>query len=230
MSQAEQTMNPWLHVWIKPRQTIRAVVHGEVKSRFWLLCFLNGIFTGLSLMQVLPQTAYAPLLMIGAVCLIALPLGYLHFTVGSFFIFLPGKLIRGKAAFKEVRVALLWASVPGLVAGALIWGVRLGWAQEPFSLEPVGQAPFFRLVEFTVKGLLVWGFILALHAIGEVQRFSAWMALLNVFLILVGIILIVSLITFFHLHFLTDREGDHGQVHQTTYVEVVSAPCGRFLL
>ena len=223
MSQAGPTINPWLHVWTKPRQTIRAVVNGEVNNRFWLICFLNGIFTGLSLLQAAQPATYAPLLIIVAVCLLALPLGYLHFTVGSFFIFLAGKLIRGKAAFKEVRMALLWASLPGLVAGVLIWG-RLG------LLEAIGQTPLFRLLGFVAKGLLIWGAILALHALGEVQRFSAWMALLNVFLIVVGGMVIVLLIAFFNLHFLTDREGDHGQVHQTTYVEVVSAPRERFLL
>lgn len=156
-------MNPWWKIWTKPRETIRAIVTHDKKHRFLLLSAFYGFLYLLNL---------APLYMVG-------------------------KLIKGKASYYEVRVAVSWSNVPNffniivILFSLSMFGGKLYDPNMMGSLSVMGMNVAFL---FTFFQLLfgIWAFVLLLHALGEVQGFSAWMALLNLVLmsILVGIVLI----------------------------------------
>ena len=194
-------MNPWLRIWIQPRQTIRAIVTHKVNYRFFPLCMLLGIIQLLQIAQILSLGKHYSALAISiAILLFSLPVGYIHFTFHAFFLFVLGKLIKGKAKFKEVRAAISWPTVVNNSIALLIWIIlMLNKGRALFSPIPnrsnqlviSGMDNIYFTILLLISG--VWGIVILLHTLGEVQGFSAWMALLNLFLyfIAIGIILFV---------------------------------------
>lgn len=196
--------NPWFSIWTKPRQTIAEIAEYNVNYRFLVLCYIYGLQHTFQVFQQLSvsKSVAFPVSIITAL-VIAFPVGYLALNIGSFFIFLLGKIIKGKASFKQVRAASAWASVPSIVM-IVLWVVLMGAVgSEVFSLgyekTLVGSAAYINLaVQLASVVLGVWGIIIFLKALGQVQGFSAWMALLNVLISIIFVfgiyVLVISLL------------------------------------
>lgn len=113
----------------------------------------------------------------------AVPVGYLLLYVTSFFLYWVGKIFNGAASFQEVFAAYLWTRVPEgfiLLGWFGLIGVFGGYA---FTSAVLSTTP----IPLIVTGLIVWQMIFAIweavilfHALGEVQRISAWIAVWNV--------------------------------------------------
>lgn len=194
-------LNPWLSIWVKPRKTIRALVEFNVNYRFIIMCALYGFYNMLQFSQVfaLGQTTALWMILLFAVIL-AIPAGYIAFNFSSFLTFLLGKLIKGKGSFKQVRAATYWASVPMIVT--LVFWIFMMIAHgntifvPGFETHLVGTAATISMViGFAQVGLSIWGLVIFLHALGEVQGFSAWMALLNLFLAGLTIAILLFLVS-----------------------------------
>ncbi|PCI76272.1 hypothetical protein COB21_04585 [Candidatus Aerophobetes bacterium] len=196
--------NPWFSMWVKPRETIGKIINFNVNHRFGILCYIYGLQY---IFQVFQQMSFSKSFSLPASILIALvlafPVGYILLNLFSFFIFLLGKIIKGKATFKQVRAANFWASVPNVVMLAL-WIVLMFTIGSQVFVTGY-EAALMGSTAYINKGvqlgsivLGIWGFIIFLHALGQVQGFSAWMALLNCFLSGIAIfgiyVLIVSLL------------------------------------
>ncbi|MEM7175500.1 MAG: YIP1 family protein [Chlamydiota bacterium] len=227
----ELGINPWLSIWIHPRKTIRAIIDYRIGHRFLLLCFLNGALNLLMCLHLGAIGSYNLLTIFVVSLLLAIPYGYISFTVAAFGVFIVGKLIKGKGTFKQVRTAISWASIPQLVV-LLLMLLGLIWMKADPSLASRNIASL--QTGGALIGLLffyaftIWGVIIWLHLVGEVQKFSAWMALLNAFLAVL-IFVVISIAISFIVAFLTDREGDHVQVYKTGSAEVVLVPRELFL-
>lgn len=189
--------NPWLNIWIHPRKTIRAIVEYNKNYRIVLLSAIYGFQYMLQSVQYfsLGQGTSLALILLFAV-IFAIPAGYITFNVMSFFYYWLGKLIKGKGSFKEVRAATVWSSVP-MVVTCLIWiilmifhGNNLFVAGYETQLTG-GAAALTMTLGFVQLAIGIWGLIIFLHALGEVQGFSAWMALLNA--VLAGIVVFILL-------------------------------------
>ena len=194
-------LNPWLSIWVNPRKTIRALVEYDVSFCFIVMCAIYGFLYMLQISQFLALGQSSSLLIIIILsAVLAIPAGYIVFNISSFFAFLLGKLIKGKGSFKQIRAATYWSTVPMVV-------VLLFWI---FCIIINGNSLFVpgyekRLVESAATinivisiaqfVLAIWGLIIYLHALGEVQGFSAWMALLNVFLAGLTIFILLFLIS-----------------------------------
>jgi len=190
-------LNPWLSIWVKPRKTIRALIDYNVNYCFIVLCAIYGFQYMLQAAQFVSMGSDASLWLILLLSVIlSIPLGYVVFNVGSFFTFVLGKLIKGKGKFKQVRAATYWSSVP-IVITVAIWIVLM--IAHGNSLFVLGYERGLTGVGVTINAVAaiiqviigVWGFVIFLHALGEVQGFSAWMALLNTFL--AGLVLFILL-------------------------------------
>ena len=108
-------LNPWLSIWVKPRETIRALVDYNVNFRFIVMCAIYGILYMLQTSQFLALGRSSSLLVIIILSVVlAIPAGYIVFNISSFFAFLLGKLIKGKGSFKQVRTVTYWSTVPML--------------------------------------------------------------------------------------------------------------------
>lgn len=181
-------LNPWLSIWVRPRETIRALVSYNVNYRFLILSAVCGFLYMLQSSQFLSLGQESSLLSILIVSLIlAIPIGYIVFNVSAVFMYFVGKLIKGKGKYKEVRAAIYWASVPNLVS-IFLWIVMMiafgktlfvtGF-EENLSSGALGMIFAVAILHIAVA---IWGLIILVKAIGEVQGFSAWMGLLNAFL------------------------------------------------
>jgi len=110
-----------------------------------------------------------------------------------------GKLIKGKGTFKQVRAATYWASVP-VVVSVVIWILLMLTHGNTlfvpgYEKQLIGAALSINVIACTAQIVLgIWGFIIFLHALGEVQGFSAWMALLNAFLAGLALFILLFLV------------------------------------
>ena len=180
--------NPWFSMWVKPRETIAKIIDFNVNYRFGILCYIYGLYYSLQMLQQLSfgKTMSMPLCIIIALAA-AFPVGYILLNISSFFLFLLGKVIKGKATFKQIRSANFWSTVPNIVIVAL-WIILMFTAGNQVFMSGYekhlmgGAANINIVVQLANIALGVWGFIIFLHALGQVQGFSAWMALLNSFL------------------------------------------------
>lgn len=181
------SVNPWLSMWTNPRDTIRAIVKFNPKYLFVLLSGIYGFPLLLQFAQNLSlgERTSSLAIFIGSLVL-SVFIGMLGITVISGLLYWTGQWIGGKASFQNVRAAVAWANVPN-TANIVIWlvmigvfGARLftrGFAETTFVGSELAIVFFAFLLQVVIS---VWGFVIGLKALGEVQGFSAWKALLNV--------------------------------------------------
>lgn len=204
MASDKLDINPWVDIWLKPRQTIRSIVDHNPKYRFVLLAAIYGFPMALRLAQNLSlgQDFTLSAIIITALIL-AVFLGMIGISIASGLILWTGKWIGGRGSYYPIRAAVSWSNVPNIVT-ILTWILMIAvFKRDLFSENFVGT-PFvgYELAVFTLIFLAqttaaIWSFIILLKGIGEVQGFSAWKALLNViipFVIVVAAVWIVSAI------------------------------------
>ena len=189
-------LNPWLSIWVKPRQTIRALIKHDVNFRFILISAIYGFQFMLQFSQTFSIGSNFNLIVILLMALIlSIPVGYILFNISSAFLFWLGKLIKGKGSFKEVRAANYWSSIPNVIT-ILVWiilmfahGNSLFIAGYEKGLAGAGMG--MNIGASIVQIVLgIWMIVIFLRSLGEVQGFSAWMALLNAFLSVLAMFII----------------------------------------
>ena len=113
----------------------------------------------------------------------ALPVGYIMLYINSFFLYWVGKLFNGVATFEEVFSAYTWTRVPEAFI-LLIWLGLVGlFGKEAFSALAVTEHPMSLVVLAMIiaqVGLAAWQAVILFHALGEVQRLSAWVTVWSV--------------------------------------------------
>lgn len=114
----------------------------------------------------------------------AIPVGYVLLYVTSFFLYWVGKIFNGMASFENVFAAYVWTRVPeGFIL--LVWvGLIAIFGRFTFTTMVITATP----MPLIVIGLIgiqmifaIWEAVILFHALGEVQRISAWIAVWNVF-------------------------------------------------
>ena len=202
---ADLKVNPWLTMWVRPRDTIRKIVDFNPKYRF---AVLSGIYGFPLLLQIAQNMSLGERLPAYAIVLIALVLcvfaGMIGISIQSALLYWTGKWIGGQGSYLNIRAANAWSNVPNIVTVAtwLIFVAMFG--NLAFFYEfPEGA---FTGAVYTVLFLLsliqlvisIWSLVIFLHALGEVQGFSAWKALLNVIIpfviVVAGIWIVGSLV------------------------------------
>ncbi len=196
--------NPWCTMWIRPRETIREIVAVNPKFRFFVLSGIYGFPTCLQLAQnFCLGVNYSFFAILIASLVLSTVVGVIGMSISSALLYWTGKWIGGKASFLQVRCAVSWANITNL-ATIVLWLLLLGYFREFIFYEGFLESPFTQTESLFLSGffllqfiLSVWSFLLLLHAVGEVQGFSAWKALLNVviaFLVVVAVVWIVGMV------------------------------------
>ncbi len=183
MLEDKPDFNPWLSICTKPRRTIRLLVNYNVNYRFIAMCAILGSLLAAFPFSLPPFSFYffMVLLVFPSYIVLGIIATYLLYHLFSASVFFCGKLIKGAGTFKKIRAAIYWTSVPTI--GSLIISTAIVF------IHARGQHPLFPQDFFFLKYTLpfaiffvIWVFIIRVQAIGEVQKFSAWMALLNLLL------------------------------------------------
>ncbi|MBI3211270.1 MAG: YIP1 family protein [Simkania negevensis] len=186
-------INPWFKIWTAPRKTIRSIIAYDKNHRFIVLSALYGFQYLLGAAQFLSIGTHSSLLFILLLsAVLAIPIGYFLFNLMSLFLFYLGKLIKGEGGFKEIRAAMAWSSVPHIFT-IFIWLVLcFSYGQSLFVIgyekELVGVGVLINLGAILLHLIFgIWELVIFVLALGEVQKFSVWMALLNSLLAWLGI-------------------------------------------
>ena len=183
----ELEIKPWLSIWVKPKQTVRALINYNVKYRFFVLSLLYGLPTVLQMAQNLSLGSVFSLPAILLVSLIVSPLlGCIGLLLCTAFLTWTGRWLGGKGAFLEMRCGVSWTNATNLVT-VLVWAALIAQFKEVIFYEgfarmpmTVNEASWLSIYFFVQLVVAVWAFVLLLYAVSEVHRFSIWKALLNV--------------------------------------------------
>ena len=189
--------NPWLSIWTEPRKTIRSIVNKDPKFGFILLSAVYGLPMALNLAQSFYLTSTIPLwAVIVSALILCIFLGVIGISISAWVLQVTGRWIGGKGNFQTIRAAVAWSNVPNFVT-VLMWialiGIFGGQVFSPGFTEShfIGfQAGAVFLIFLIQSVISVWGFIILLNTLGEVQGFSAWKALLNV---IIPVVIIVAI-------------------------------------
>ena len=134
-----------------------------------------------------PAGTAAMLLTVLAMLTIAPALGILFVYVRGFLLHAAGRLLKGRASPRELRVALAWSEIPLLLEGVIVLlqlvmgglgGAVLGRTADPGLPVLLSRAGFGVLQ----AALGFWALALLLHTLAEIQGFSLSRAFANIVL------------------------------------------------
>jgi xanthosine utilization system XapX-like protein len=205
---------PWVAIWMSPRETIMKIVNRDPTHQVIMLGALAGGLTMLNFFLAAaldftptPPPArlvpYLPMLTLASPFLGA-AFGLLGLYIGAFLIDWSGRALGGVGNAVTVRAAVAWSQVPQICLSATMLLILLGlgvWQAFIPSLPDPNAATGATANPFTVtRGvesiISIWSFILLLHCVGAVHRFSAWRALGALLLpgaISIGIAIVVKI-------------------------------------
>jgi hypothetical protein len=184
---------PWIAIWMSPRETIRKIVNSDPTHQVIMLGALAGALAminsllgaALGFMPTpLPASLvrYLPLLTFASPFLGA-AFGIAGLYISAFVFEWSGRVLGGAGTSQTVRAAVAWSEVPQICLAIVILLILLGtgvWQAivpsmpDPNGASAAGQFTLTRGVEAIIS---IWSFIVFLHCLGQVHRFSAWRAL-----------------------------------------------------
>ncbi len=189
---------PWIAIWMSPRETIKKIVDRDPTYQVIMLGALSGALLMLNSMlgavlgfapTPLPAALvpYLPILTFASPFLGAL-FGLLGLYSTAFMMHWAGRALGGVGNALTVRAAVAWSEVPQICLSVVMLLILLGtgvWqALVPSMPDPNAAAAAaaaaanpFTLTRGVEAIISIWSFILLLHCVGEVHRFSAWRAL-----------------------------------------------------
>jgi hypothetical protein len=194
--------SPWLSIWVEPKQTIRSIVKTDPKFGFVILSAIYGLPMALNLAQNFSLGFQVPLwaIVVGSLIVCTI-LGMIGISISTWLLHVTGRWIAGKGSYQTIRTAVTWSNVPNIVT-ILMWIILLsvfGGAlfNKQFSeTHFIGYQAGIVFIVFLLQTIVsIWGFIILLQGLSEVQGFSVWKALLNVlipFVIVVAVIWLVG--------------------------------------
>ena len=192
-------LNPWFSMWLHPRRTIRQIVETTPDRLVLLLATVGGIVEALINASSDSKGENMSLQAILLTALIGGPLmGVIGLWLGGALLRWTGGWIGGQADSRRIRATLAWANVP-LVWSLLLWipalllfGAELFATATPILDASTMLSGLYMVFSFGIGIVSIWAFVVFLHALGEVQGFSAWKALGNS--ILAGLAVLVPLL------------------------------------
>lgn len=194
--------NPWLSVWVRPRDTIRSILAQNANQSLWILAFIYGFTSLMNCFQSFPIALHlgiVPMLLISVV--LAPFWGYLFFAILSAVVVWVGKLLKGQATFKTARAAYAWSSVP-LAGNIPLWlllvffysNILFFGLQDQIIMPKAAMIFFFILIGKLI--FAIWALVIYLQMLAEVQQFSILRAIFNLILASLVIGIAAALIWF----------------------------------
>ena len=179
-------MNPWFSMWLHPRRTIRQIVATNPDRLVLVLASISGIVQGFANAESKSRGDKTSLATVLLLSLIVGPLmGIFGLWLGGMLLRWTGRWLGGQADSRRIRTALAWANVP-MVWSLLLWipaillfGAELFTKATPIIEASSRLSALYLVFSIGTAGIGVWSFVVLLHALGEVQGFSAWKALGN---------------------------------------------------
>ncbi|MGR3912229.1 MAG: YIP1 family protein [Candidatus Rhabdochlamydia sp.] len=199
--QKKLSVNPWLGIWTHPRVTIRAIIRYSSGYCLPLLYWIYGFPLLLQIFQntyVGDEASLLTIMISGAIG--GLVLGWIGINITSSLLYWTGKWVGGKGGYSGIRAAVSWSSSVSRVT-LLIWIIQMIVFKETLFTSGFFQTAFTssEMIFLGVSSLLqfvagVWGCVIMLKTLAEVQQFSTWKALFN--LLLMALVIMGACIVF----------------------------------
>ncbi len=191
-------LNPFLSVWMHPKQTTRYMIN-EKSIGFAILVlsigYIGSLMSGLIDSEFLPD--FSPWLLV-LLCVIFAPIaGMIGTAISALISWLFGKLFKGTGTYSDLFKGLSLTAIPYIVLIPLyiIWLVT-----SPDSLlDPnfMGSLPWIFWPTILVSIIVtIWSFVISVGVVAEAHQISNWMAFFTIFIPAI-IIFIVLFVLFF---------------------------------
>ncbi|HCG99473.1 MAG TPA: hypothetical protein DE036_06700 [Actinobacteria bacterium] len=209
---------PWFSIWLRPRATVRQIIQTQPLAWTLVIVALASINTTLSNFRLSVGlrssliAEVAPHLLVGALFAI------LIFYLQVYLLQMVGSRLGGKASFEEIQAAVAWSRGP-VVWALPLWAAKIAiFGPQVFPqgamprinisgigmfFRPLGSSPneaiLFGALNVLIGVMGIWGLVILLNCLAEVQGFSIWKAFQNLLLaalvvtIPVGLFLLANL-------------------------------------
>jgi hypothetical protein len=208
------------NVMFSPREFIKSLPDQKVgKMPIFLAWIIGAVYLlreGVAF-QLGNQMHYGWFLL--TVFIIAIPVGYLAMYVFSFFLYISGKVFKGKATFQQLFSASCYARVPEIFVFITWIFLVIIYRQSTFMHQDiyVTGSQVMMVLGIVQVVFYIWGFVIALHTIGEVQQFSAWISLWNVILAFI-IVFMINMLVLFTVALVFSNSGSSQNVSVLTQI------------
>ena len=176
-------MNPFLSVWLHPKQTARYVIEHKTIVYPLILLVIGYILTGSAEVfntEAYPDISFVWLFLIFIILVPIIGMIFMFITTGI--VFLIGKLLNGTGSFWDVFKASSMSGIPAICTSpVLILGAFLN------EVSAIGV-----IVNILTIAISIWAIVILVAAIAEAHQFSIIRSIIT--LIVPTIILIFLLI------------------------------------
>lgn len=211
---AKEIFHSWIYLWLKPRSVIKGVIGLNLYKYNLLFAALSGVilaFGDASYGNYGDQ--YSVILIFALIIVLGPILGVILLYLCSFFLRWTGRFLGGKATALEIRTAIAWNFSMKIVLGVLffieflIFGKELFCSYTPKIINNLFYSYLYNGFIFVEIILSLWILACFLIILAEVQNYSIYKAVLNLFLPIV-IFIIPILLLLFAFNFITSNQSD----------------------
>lgn len=197
INDCNEGFNPVTSSLMNPRETIRYVLDKDKKLYYWILLYLYGL--SLSMDNVARRDYSLSPIVIVLLFVFAPVSGLISTYFYSWIMSIFGNVFGGKASYEELRISLLWSSVPIMMIIPIAFVTFLGGATNVKHI--VYSSTFFTIgywllvfVEITIG---IWCFVNLVRMVSEVQGFSKTKSFFSIILPAVIVLTLVFGVMFF---------------------------------
>ncbi len=182
-------LNPWLSIWVRPRQTILKIVDKYQEKYLYLLTFFALIILSINEENInnirsLNFNIYFVGLLILIIYLMVLALIYIEADLLAW----TGHLIGGKGKRIEIRAVIIWSLIPNIYLGIVKFVFFL------FNLLFVNLSnEFIDMVQMLlswIEGIIeIWSLVIFINCLSAIQKLPTWKTILNAiipFILVIG--------------------------------------------
>jgi len=195
--QERPKVNPFLSVWLHPKQTARYMI--DEKSIGFAILIMSIGYIGSSLSGLIDpkfMTDFS-LWILALLCVIFAPIAGIIGTSFSTLIFwLFGKLFKGTGTFSDLFKGLSLTAIPFIVLIPLYLIWLIASPETLMDTNSVDTIPWLLLITGLVSLILaIWSLVITVGVVAEAHEFEIWKAILTV--IIPSIILFIIFFIFF---------------------------------
>ncbi|MCA9938385.1 MAG: YIP1 family protein [Anaerolineales bacterium] len=183
METAVKSLNPWVSIWTKPRETIRWIVDTDPTRHVILLAALTGIAQSLNRAANRNMGDSLTVLALLGIAVFIGPIGgVISIHIMGALLRWSGSLLGGQATSEEVRAAIAWSSVP-IIWALLLWIPEYALFRKELFTSATPRIDANPLLALLLLGfalietiIAIWALVVLMQCVGEVHGFSAWKA------------------------------------------------------
>ncbi|BCU80833.1 YIP1 family protein [Polycladomyces abyssicola] len=175
-----QEINPWKHIWTRPRQTMAYLLQSDYSGWKWIipLAWLAGVYDILFVFMDKSVGLFGALVYGIILGLIG---GIVSLLVESLLVWLSGKMLGGTGEWRDVLSAVTWGKVPIVTALFVYWvpmllmfGGRLFQKGDLFEGKPFVFVPIAILLFLLLLVIWVWYLYVISNTVAKVHQVSGW--------------------------------------------------------